>query len=166
MAKKYCVCLAIAMAFLCISCRSGNLNATPGATLNLPDLPEEEGKTWLEIDPKQCGSNPWEQDNRAPEKCADQCEQADLQSKADCTTQCLVQAYYQSQGIDIFAVKTSSYKAKFGREVMICLSCDCPGGETIYVQIPVAASSKMLALRFRSVVRSCDTATPKPYGCP
>ncbi len=162
--------VVLAMIFLLSSCQTAKITPSAGGALNLPDLPEENGKSWLEIDPKQCGSNPWEKDweqidNTVPTKCQTQCVQVDKQESADCQTKCLVQDYYSRKGIEILDVKAISYKEKFGKYVPVCEACDCPGGETLYIQVHLSETSKMIEMGFRQIVRSCDTVTPQPYGC-
>jgi hypothetical protein len=162
--------VVLAMIFLLSSCQTAKITPSPGGDLKLPDLPEEDGKSWLEIDPKQCGSNPWEKDWEQiditlPTRCQTQCAQVDKQEGVDCQTKCLVQEYYSRKGIEILDVKAISYAEKFGKYISICEACDCPGGETLYIQVPILDTNGMIEMGFRLIVRSCDTATPQPYGC-
>jgi hypothetical protein len=143
---------------------------TPGKSLNIPDLPNEVGKTWLEINPKQCGRNPWEQelrqtDSAVPERCQLQCESLDRPTKTQCIVQCLVERYYAIEGIEIFNLRTINFEEKFGAPILICEACDCPAGYTLYVQVTDDDVPGMLAADYRHIITSCETANPRPYGC-
>lgn len=143
---------------------------TPKPTLNIPDLPSEEGKTWLETDPIQCGENPWEKfweenEEKVPEMCSNQCETAEEKVDWKCQVACLIREYYSRQGVDIFDIRMISFEEKFGTPIPICEACCCPSGSTIYLQVSNSDVDTMLQMSYRHIVTSCETADPKPYGC-
>ena len=169
MNKLTIACLFI-LVFLLAGCRSSQATTSQGKKLKIPDLPEESGKTWLEIDPIQCGGNAWQgdwtkTDATVPQKCQSQCNQGADREKSTCQDNCLLRAYYSREGVEIFEIKSITYEEKVGEYIPLCLACGCPGGETIYIQTQDSAVEQMLELGFRHVVRNCDTATPQPYYC-
>jgi hypothetical protein len=162
--KSHFLLEMIALVFVLAGCRAAR---NPGA-LNLPDLAEENGKTWLETDPVQCAGNPWEKwarsDASIPIECSSNCKDGDARQNGDCRDKCIVQKYYSGKGIQVFDVKYASYEEKFGRVIPICEACDCAGG-TMYVQVADAQADEMEALGYGPVVRVCDAAMSQQYGC-
>lgn len=93
---------------------------------------EESGKTWVEIDPIQCGHNPWE--SNWPESNNDSYSSypREVQEIEK------IKNYYQKQGIFIFDVRL-----KLTHEI-VCLACCCPRGDTLYVLVSDSDVNKML----------------------
>jgi hypothetical protein len=139
-------------------------------TLHLPDLPEEAGKTWLEIDPVQCGGNPWEGDwvpmaGTVSAKCQQQCGHLPQSERWMCESKCFLQKYYAYQGVIVYDIRWISYEEKFGRWIAICEACDCPAGSTLYVQVAGSSVAAMLNMGYQHVVKDCTLEGPRPYGC-
>jgi hypothetical protein len=139
------------------------------ALLKTPFLPNAPGQTWLELDPLQCGSNPWETNwdsvqSNLTNACQAVCSQPDAPG---CPVSCLVTAYYQSIGITIHSFGHLDFKTKFGKDIELCEACTCPAGYTIYVRVADEDVSRMQALGFRHVVHSCAELPlgEQPYGC-
>src|SRR3989344_2377089 len=94
------------------------------------DLPKENEKTWIVIDPTQCLSNHWEgywiksHDNNYSVYPRDvhtsELEQEEIQ---------IIKNYYQKQGITIFDVKS-----EWTHEI-VCEACSCPQGYTLYLLV-------------------------------
>ena len=108
------------------------------------DLPKENEKTWIEIDPTQCLSNPWEgdwiksHDNNYSGYPRDvhtsELEQEEIQ---------IIKNYYQKQGITIFDVKS-----EWTHEI-VCEACSCPQGYTLYLLVSSSDVNKMLELSYK-----------------
>ncbi len=100
-------------------------------------LSKESGKTWVEIDPIQCGGNPWQQDwlfsnNKTYEYPRDRENE-------------IITDYYSKKGIAIFAIKTkNTYEGK-----AICESCSCPEGYTLYLLVLDFDVNKMLGYEYK-----------------
>ncbi|PIR89626.1 MAG: hypothetical protein COU07_01915 [Candidatus Harrisonbacteria bacterium CG10_big_fil_rev_8_21_14_0_10_40_38] len=92
----------------------------------LPKVPE---KTWVQIDPRQCNMNPWQ------EVVIDEPAPADDDS--------LIRSYYASQNVEVFDIKR-----KVTQEV-VCLACSCPTGETVYLLVSNGDVNSMLAFGFQ-----------------
>ena len=83
-------------------------------------------KTWVEIDPIQCGGNPWEKDwlESHPD---------DFSIYARLITNEkieLIKNYYKKQDIEIFDVKSFPWE-----DVAVCEACSCPAGYTLYLLV-------------------------------
>ena len=91
-------------------------------------LPEVSEKAWVQIDPRQCNMNPWQ------EVVADRPLPLDDDS--------LIRSYYMSQGEEIFDIKR-----KQGQEV-VCMACTCPTGETVYALVLESDVDAMVAFGF------------------
>ena len=165
-------------------------NKTPD-NLNLPEMPEEPGRVWLETDPIQAWHNPWRewlweewigrnynewtqtyQDYWIEEQdfpdCSSHCEQivGQLPERA-CMIACLVKHYYLMQEITVYNVEVSTYQEKFGHEIAICEAEDCAAGYTLYVQVAETDVNRMFELGYRNIVTSCASipADIYVYGC-
>ena len=115
--------------------------------LKIPDLPIQEGKTWLEIDPGQCTR--WWRD-----------ENGDI----DITS---IQEHYAEKGFEVYDMKTITFAQKFGEIVAICDHCSCPQGFTLYVLVADADVDALLAIGYRNIVENCKLVPPGiyVYGC-
>ena len=93
-------------------------------------LPDVEDKTWVQTDPTQCMTNPWEEDwlesnnydysSYPKDVHTPGLEQEEVE---------IIKSYYQRQGITVFDVKS-----KQTHEV-VCAACFCPEGYTLYLLI-------------------------------
>ncbi|MGI0009544.1 MAG: hypothetical protein ACRD92_07995, partial [Nitrosopumilaceae archaeon] len=91
-------------------------------------------KTWVEIDPIQCGGNPWEKDwlESHPD---DYLVYARLISKEKID---MITNYYKKLGITIFDTKLVPWE-----NVAVCESCSCPAGYTLSLLVSNADVDKM-----------------------
>ena len=94
-------------------------------------LPNAEGKTWVEIDPIQCGGNPWE------------IWQSEQGVAYDMSESDIIKLYYrEKENIEI-----SEVKSKQTHEA-VCLACNCPTGDTLYLLVDDLSVQKMLTLGY------------------
>ncbi len=158
--------------------------------LNLPELPETDGRIWLETDPIQGWNIPWREwmweewiarhygewtqiyqdywiGTQGYPDCPRRCEQTNDLPDRECVVECLVKHYYLMQGVVIYNIKTSIFEEKFGHEIGICEAEDCPAGYTLYIQVDDTDIDTMLELGCRNIVASCETIPPNIYiyGC-
>lgn len=108
------------------------------------NLPKEDGKTWVQIDPVQCLGNPWEVDwlrsydnnySAYPREIhTSELEQEEIQ---------IIKNYYKKQGIIIFDVKS-----KWTHEI-VCEACSCPKGNTLYLLVSDSDIDKMLRFNYK-----------------
>ena len=101
---------------------------------------ETNQKTWVEIDPIQCGGNPWEKDwlESHPD---------DFSIYARLITNEkieLIKNYYKKQDIEIFDVKSFPWE-----DVAVCESCSCPAGYTLSLLVSNSDVDKMLELGYK-----------------
>jgi len=96
--------------------------------------------TWVEIDPIQCAGNPWEQDwlESHPDDFTIFARPF-LDKEVD-----IIKNYYKKLGIVIFDVK-----AVFWEDVVVCESCSCPAGYTLYLLVSESDLNKMLDQGFK-----------------
>jgi hypothetical protein len=88
---------------------------------------EEGGNAWVKRDPVQCRGNAWELWEHAEEYSAEEE---------------LLEAYYLSEhGVEILEVQGVSWG-----DVPVCLACNCPRGDTLYVLVSREDSVAMLDL--------------------
>ena len=97
-------------------------------------------KTWVEIDPIQCGGNPWEKDwlESHPD---------DFSIYARLITNEkieLIKNYYKKQDIEIFDVKSFPWE-----DVVVCESCSCPAGYTLSLLVSNSDVDKMLEFGYK-----------------
>jgi hypothetical protein len=149
--------------------------AKSSLALNLPPLPSEEGKTWLETDTTQCGGGPWSTWEASVAEaswadCQSVCGQIDRwRERSECWYECVLRKGHPRQGIEVFDIRVVTFEEKFGGDyVALCEACSCPDGFTLYVQVSKLDVDAMLDMGYRYVVESCGSATPgaDPYGCP
>ncbi|MBN2146149.1 MAG: hypothetical protein JW726_02130 [Anaerolineales bacterium] len=125
---------------------------------------------WLETDPQQCASNPWEQEwvgLNVEERCQaySECSGMDGLQWATCAEDVLVRGFYALEGVEVYETRRVDFEDKFGQAIAICEGCACPAGYTLYVQVDDGDVSRMLELGFRTIVADCSEATPQLYGC-
>ena len=94
-------------------------------------LPNAQGRAWVEIDPIQCGGNPWE---------LWQQEQGVAYDKSEID---IIKDYYREQGTEVFEVKSKQ------THEIVCEACSCPRGDTIYLLIGSQDVQKMLSLGYQ-----------------
>ena len=80
-----------------------------------------EGTTWVQIDPVQCGGNPW----------------GDARSSPD-----VIKEYYADLGVDVFDLKVAH------THQLICAACSCPDGITLSLRVSHDDVRTMLSLGF------------------
>lgn len=103
----------------------------------IPYLTEIFEKTWVEIEPIQCLGNPWEvewlksHDNNYSEYPRQEESQ-------------IIKNYYQKQGVIVFDVKSKQ------THKIVCASCDCPRGDTLYLLVSDSDVNKMLELGYKT----------------
>jgi len=108
------------------------------------NLPKEDGKIWVQIDPVQCLGNTWEvdwmksHDNNYSAYPRDvhtsELEQEEIQ---------IIKNYYQKQGVTIFEVKSERTHGT------VCEACSCPQGYTLYLLVSDYDIDKMLELGYK-----------------
>ena len=84
-------------------------------------LDDVEGTTWVQIDPVQCGGNPW----------------GDARSSPD-----VIKEYYADLGVDVFDLKTAH------THQVVCEACFCPDGITLSLRVSRDDVRTMLSLGF------------------
>ncbi|MGI0040921.1 MAG: hypothetical protein ACRD94_03035, partial [Nitrosopumilaceae archaeon] len=97
-------------------------------------------KTWVEIDPIQCGGNPWEIDwlESHPNDFSIYARLI-TNEKID-----LIKNYYKKQDIEIFDVKSFPWE-----DVAVCEACSCPAGYTLYLLVSDYDVQMMQELGFK-----------------
>ena len=97
-------------------------------------------KTWVEIDPIQCGGNPWEEDwlESHPD---DYLVYARIISKEKID---IIANYYKKFGITIFDVRLTPWE-----NVAVCESCSCPVGYTQSLLVSNSKVDKMLEFGYK-----------------
>ncbi len=109
-----------------------------------PFLYEENGKTWVQIDPIQCGCNPWELEWNGSDSDdntyfpggigAPELDQQEIE---------IIKDYYQRQGVTVFDLKSRwTYDA-------VCLACSCPVGYTLYLLVSDSDVDRMLQFGYK-----------------
>jgi hypothetical protein len=187
------ITFVVILVFMTVGCST--LEQTPNKVtqegLNLPELSEDSGRVWLEIDPIQGLNSPWREwlweewigryysewvqtyqdkwiDAQDYPDCSSSCEHNnDLLPDRACMIECLVKHYYLMQEVTVFNVEVSTYQEKFGHAIAICEAEDCPAGYTLYVQIAETDIDRMLELGYRNIVTSCESIPQDIYyyGC-
>lgn len=85
------------------------------------------GYSWVSIAPKQCRSNPWE---------------IDAPLSVGISEESAIKIFYQKQGIVVAEVVSKpTYQ-------VVCLACNCPRGDTLYLSILTRDIPKMTAQGF------------------
>ena len=92
---------------------------------------ESAGRTWVQIDPVQCSGNPWEIEQREKGVAFDKSEDE------------IIKDYFQIRGVQIFEVRS-----KMTHEI-VCESCACLRGDTLYLSVASPNVSKMLNLGYK-----------------
>ena len=80
-----------------------------------------EGTTWVQIDPVQCGGNPWGYARSSPD---------------------VIKGYYADLGVDVFDLKTAH------THQLVCGGCSCPAGITLSLRVSHDDVRTMLSLGF------------------
>lgn len=100
---------------------------------------------WLKINPIQCGQNPWQKSWLEGNRDRFQDDKSLNDAFKNVAEIELVQSFYKSQGIVINSLR-------FRRTMdIVCESCDCPRGDTLFVLINVDDSDKMKNLGFQDI---------------
>lgn len=112
-------------------------------------LSKTPGMTWVEIDPMQCRSNPWQRDWAEDGNCGRAYPDyprwySDLIETPEAE---IVRLYYEKQGVDVAEVKSIPFKEPTLSSM--CLACDCLEGYTLYLLIPDFEVDKMVALGYK-----------------
>ncbi len=108
------------------------------------------GESWVQIDPVQCGGNPWQQywEEQRKKACPDAskaCPFHDIKEEA------IIQQYYRTQGIEVSDVKSRKTHA------IVCMACSCPRGDTLYLFVNNRDVEQMVKLGYkRSISESFD----------
>lgn len=102
-----------------------------------PVITEETALVWvkLSIDPVQCYENPWEEEYL--KKNNNDYEGLKAREME------VIKTYYSAQGIAVKNV-TSEKTHEF-----VCDACDCPRGDTIFLEVAEAQKDQLLGLGFR-----------------
>jgi hypothetical protein len=82
---------------------------------------------WVSLEPTQCHSNPWEGGNALPEGVSE------IEA---------IKTFYGGQGIIIYDVQTKP------THEIVCMSCACPRGDTLYISVAVSDVQRMLSQGF------------------
>ncbi|MBN1275353.1 hypothetical protein JXA12_03605 [Candidatus Woesearchaeota archaeon] len=107
------------------------------------DLPNEDGKTWVQIDPVQCLGNPWEVDWIGSHDDDHSAYPGDVHtSELEQEEVQIIKGYYQEQGVTIFDVRS-----EWTHEV-VCEACSCPQGYTLYLLVSDSDVDKMRELGY------------------
>jgi hypothetical protein len=96
----------------------------------------EEDAVWVEIDPIQCLGNPWEQDWL-------KAHEDDISSYPKDDEFEIIKEFYNREGVTILDIK-GQRKYEF-----VCLACDCPRGDTLYLFIPGEHVDKISEFGFK-----------------
>ncbi|MAH43270.1 hypothetical protein CL614_06180 [archaeon] len=111
----------------------------------IPDLPKDDGKTWVEVDPIQCLGNPWEIDWLESHNNNYSAYPIDVGTlpNLETTEGEIIKNYYQNQGINIFnVISKSTYDT-------VCKACSCAKGYTLYLLISELDINKMLEFGYK-----------------
>ena len=84
-------------------------------------LDDVEGTTWVQIDPVQCGGNPWGYARSSPD---------------------VIKEYYADLGVDVIDLKTAL------THQVVCGGCSCPDGITLSLRVSHDDVRTMLSLGF------------------
>lgn len=82
---------------------------------------------WVETDPKQCSSNPWDK----------------------YTGLGGMPGFFASKGIRVYDDQTLSYNLLYAKETQVCQGCDCPVGHVLYLQVADKDVAAMAAFGFK-----------------
>ncbi len=93
-------------------------------------LDDTEGTTWVQIDPVQCGGNPWGGAYSSPD---------------------VIKEYYAGLGVGVVDLKTAHTRQ------VVCAACSCPAGITLYLQVSHDDVRTMLSLGFAPPDKQPDT---------
>ena len=97
-------------------------------------------KTWVEIDPIQCGGNPWEK-----EWLESHPDDFSIYARLITNEKIeLIKNYYKKQDIEIFDVKSFTWE-----DVAVCESCSCSAGYTLSLLVSTSDVDKMLELGYK-----------------
>ena len=94
-------------------------------------------KIWVQIEPTQCLSNPWQQDWLKN-------HDDDYSSYPKAEESSIIKEYYKKQGITIYDIKTERMK-----DNIFCEACSCPKGEILQLLVEESNLNKMLELGFK-----------------
>lgn len=101
-----------------------------------PPAPATVKRVWVEIEPRQCHSNPWERDWTA---------QGGGEDFSQANEPNIVKAFYAKIGVKIYDVAYQS------RHEIVCTSCACPRGDAMLLRIGEPDVPKMISAGFRPV---------------
>lgn len=109
--------------------------------------PKAGDKTWVEIDPIQCGGNPWEIFYSEKGVAFDASTQLSVKPKPverlDKSEDLIIKDYYRAKGVEIFEVRSKK------THEIVCESCSCPRGDTLYLFVGDSDLEKILALGYK-----------------
>ena len=95
-------------------------------------LPNAQGRAWVEIDPIQCGGNPWE------------LWQQETGVAYDMSEPDIIKLYYrEKENIEISEVKSRQ------THDIVCEACICPRGDTLYLLVNNSSVQQMLSLGYQ-----------------
>ena len=106
---------------------------------------EKPVDAWLKINPVQCGQNPWQQYWLESNKDRFQDDKSLNDAFKGVAETDLVQSFYKSQGIVINSLRFRRTTA------IVCESCDCPRGDTLFVLVNVDDADKMKSIGFQDI---------------
>lgn len=104
----------------------------------LVDLPVQDNQVWVEFNPKQCFSSPWEkawlENNGFKHDKYPMGDSALIEpDEAE-----IIMSYYKEKNIVILQIKSAITQEE------VCEACNCPTGATIYALIKEADQSKLI----------------------
>lgn len=100
--------------------------------------------TWVAIEPRQCLTNPWEQDWLAQHD-GDYARYPKDHATPGLEPEefAIIVDYYARQGVEVFAGATAP------KYEVICLMCSCPEGHTMFLQVRVSDVETMISFGYR-----------------
>src|SRR3989338_7217009 len=115
-------------------------NTSPNTTIpttsdiTQPAQLTDSDKIWVKTDPKQCYSNPWEQDWKETHNNDTSAYHDKKPINIEPEEEEIIKQYFNKTGINVYQLYSQTYQEQ-GKSQVACRACSCPQGYTLYILI-------------------------------